>query len=681
MATIRTRKVRTLRRRDGLVSFARNNTSQGGEDGIIAKIFEVLDSAPDFQQQQRWCVDVGAWDGKHLSNTYSLLVEHPERWNGVLIEAEPDRVDDLKALHDPLGNVCIGACVSCTEGADTSLSLLLKAHAPRLPEDFSFISIDVDGTDYWVLLDILQSSYSPAVICVEFNPTIPDSIIYVQERQDNVRHGSSLAALCELADQYHYVLVETTVYNAFFVKQEIYENTSIGEMVPDTSIEALHEVTMGTELYQLYDGTLKLHGCKKLLWHRQPIDEDRIQMLSRVERGFPFAPEGHETSALLGEPKVTNKTKARTSTAQREAIDLSVMRVHVEKQSSDHPISEQRVDAVRELWSKFATDGFAYVRGTGVSADTCRRALAAGHSFFTAPDEVRSSCLAKDRARRGYSPEKTENFASLVGNDAPNDEVRKFRIGKALSGEGAAASHGLGQDNVWPGDREWGSAKAAAFFKQSMETYYNELERVGQLILATLGEGMEQCADVPLANLRALDHANQGDDTASILTLLGYGTGKKRGRNKKTKKNKRASNCRPLVAEHTDVGIITVLLFDRGNCARLERAGTGGSADNWVPVSLPEYVPDDPVFVVNIGDCLSEISGGALKSTVHRVAAGPGPHARVCLAMFMGFSPSTQLEISSGDGSSTQPMTYAEWRQKRIAASLKVLRESRTQPR
>ena len=54
-ATIRLRKnCRSLRRRDGLIQYARDNTSQNGEDGIIAKIFDTLPPT-----QQRWCVDVG----------------------------------------------------------------------------------------------------------------------------------------------------------------------------------------------------------------------------------------------------------------------------------------------------------------------------------------------------------------------------------------------------------------------------------------------------------------------------------------------------------------------------------------------------------------------------------------------------------------------------------------------
>ena len=71
-AEIRSAPTRSLRRRDGLIQFARDETSQNGEDGVIAAIFACLDKRQ--RPKTRWCVDVGAWDGRHLSNTYSLLV-------------------------------------------------------------------------------------------------------------------------------------------------------------------------------------------------------------------------------------------------------------------------------------------------------------------------------------------------------------------------------------------------------------------------------------------------------------------------------------------------------------------------------------------------------------------------------------------------------------------------------
>ncbi|CAN0123266.1 unnamed protein product [Heterosigma akashiwo] len=36
----------------------------------------------------KWCVEFGAWDGKHLSNTWSLINEHG--WSSVQIEGDPE---------------------------------------------------------------------------------------------------------------------------------------------------------------------------------------------------------------------------------------------------------------------------------------------------------------------------------------------------------------------------------------------------------------------------------------------------------------------------------------------------------------------------------------------------------------------------------------------------------------
>ena len=43
---------------------AKSVASQCGEDGIIKAALEVL------RETNKWCVEFGAWDGKHLSNTF-----------------------------------------------------------------------------------------------------------------------------------------------------------------------------------------------------------------------------------------------------------------------------------------------------------------------------------------------------------------------------------------------------------------------------------------------------------------------------------------------------------------------------------------------------------------------------------------------------------------------------------
>ena len=74
-----------------LLDFAANTHSQTGEDGVLAKILQTL-SATD-----HWCVEFGAWDGRHLSNTCNLIEN--SGYSAVLIEPNSKRFADLTELH------------------------------------------------------------------------------------------------------------------------------------------------------------------------------------------------------------------------------------------------------------------------------------------------------------------------------------------------------------------------------------------------------------------------------------------------------------------------------------------------------------------------------------------------------------------------------------------------------
>ena len=84
------------------------------------------------------------------------------------------------------------------------------------PWSVDLLSIDVDGVDYWLWRDFLESGRAAKVVVIEFNPSMPDDLHYVPPRADAQRHGASLAALCALGEAYDYCLVETTLFNAVF---------------------------------------------------------------------------------------------------------------------------------------------------------------------------------------------------------------------------------------------------------------------------------------------------------------------------------------------------------------------------------------------------------------------------------------------------------------------------------
>ena len=448
-----------------------------------------------------------------------------------------------------------------------------------------------------------------------------------------------MAALVELASTHDYMLVETTLYNAFFVRAREYEQYLLSE-VPDTSIEALHETTMGTSLYQLYDGTLKLWGCKRLLWHRIPMDEVRLQILPQEQRIFPFAPS-------------TNTEQPSFDTSQ--VVDMSPYCQSV-------ACIEQRAFCASSLYAQLQTNGFALIRGTGMDQSLCQQALEATKDLLQDADEtVRRSCLASDRARRGYSPMNAENFASLLGQQGPNDLVRKFRVGPSSGSstvDNASTSSALLQENIWPSMEQWEKACA---FQSTVESYYEAACIAAKEVVRAICDGLIQAHPELQTSLQPLVGANE--HSTSILTLLGYRSGTRhKGKNKG-----------PLVASHTDVGVITMLLFDGGTrtCAQLQRSdGKGG----WVDVALPSVVPVDPIFVINVADCLSDLCRQYLPSTLHRVVARPeSTIPRNCCALFVGLDSAAPLTLESGE-----IISYEEWRKRRIAKAQTVLRSIRS---
>jgi isopenicillin N synthase-like dioxygenase len=593
-------------------------------------------------------VDVGAWDGKHLSNTYSLLSSDQSPWLGVLIEADRKKYDDLCTLYSDPKNVLVNAEVSCRQESTYNLVNILNSTKSKLDTSsgIDFLCIDIDGPDYWVstnstrlyqsktlashvspfldrqqVLQTLLSSglHRPRVICIEFNPTMPDDLVYIPPCNESDRHGASISALVELAGKHNYVLVETTLYNAFFVEQPLYD-AYLRTEVPDTSIEYLYEPTMATSLYQLYDGTLKLWGCRRMLWHRLPIAESKLQMIPEKMRHFPFAPTERDTLDM------------------DQVVDLAPFFLQS---------SSGRDESLKALIYHLRTDGFAYIKGIPINAGLVQRCLDMTQDFLHNVDEgVRRSCFTKDRARRGYSAMNTENFASLIGKVGPNDLVRKFRVGPA----GMDQSSSLWQPNVWPSPQLWESAE---IFQETVMRYFIELTSAAAIVVQAICQGL-LAEDSSLATALEPLMSNNTFNT-SILTLLGYRTGTRhKGKNKG-----------PLVAPHTDVGVVTILVFDAGDCAVLQRSdGAGG----WIDVQLPQTVPNDPIFVVNIADCFSDITGKRLPSTLHRVAARSGTTPRNCCALFVGLDPSQELAV---DGKS---MTYEEWRKDRIARAQEVLR-------
>lgn len=254
-----------------LLEYKRDVYSQTGEDGIIEKILEVI------PENDKWCVEFGAWDGLFLTNTRNLI--ESQGYSAVLIEADRRKFQNLQNNYCQRDTVItINQFVGFTE--EDNLDQIL-GNTP-IPVDFDLLSIDIDGNDYHVWKAI--EKYSPKIIVIEFNPTIPTNIRFVQSADPSINQGASLLSLVELAKEKGYELVSVLPFNAFFVKQEYYQSFQIESNVSDVLRTNLDAVTY---IFSGYDGSIFLRGGCKLPWHGIALNESRVQHLPRFFRTYP----------------------------------------------------------------------------------------------------------------------------------------------------------------------------------------------------------------------------------------------------------------------------------------------------------------------------------------------------------------------------------------------------------
>ncbi len=131
-----------------------------------------------------------------------------------------------------------------TTGPD-SLDEILRRNGVQ---HVDLLSIDIDSDD----LAIWQSvtSYSPVIVIVEFNPTIPFDTRYVNP--PGTFHGNSALSIYELAKQRSYSLVAGTDTNLIFVKSDALK----GSQIPEITLQDVRDNTFQLRYFFSYEGKL-----------------------------------------------------------------------------------------------------------------------------------------------------------------------------------------------------------------------------------------------------------------------------------------------------------------------------------------------------------------------------------------------------------------------------------------
>ncbi|MFZ5523982.1 MAG: hypothetical protein ACOY9D_07885 [Pseudomonadota bacterium] len=256
-----------------LSRYSKDITSQNGEDGIVEHIIGVI------SPENHYCVEFGAWDGKHFSNCYNLIKN--KSWQGVMIEANAEKYKELVRTYSDNANVkCVNKFVQF-EGHDTLDNILDEANAPK---DIGVLSIDIDGNDYHVW-ESLQK-FTPELVIIEFNPTIPNDVIFVQKKSPGVNQGCSLLSLIFLGKKLGYELACCTKWNAFFVKKEKFD--SLG--VSDNFIFRMYQPIQDGRIFQGYDSYIHVIGMNTLIWKEGVnLSPEDFQVLPESSRGWSDA--------------------------------------------------------------------------------------------------------------------------------------------------------------------------------------------------------------------------------------------------------------------------------------------------------------------------------------------------------------------------------------------------------
>ena len=259
-----------------LLQYQSNVGSQNGEDGIIAYIFSILPVV-----DKRYCVEFGAWDGKYLSNCFNLV--RNLGWMGLFIEANDEKFEQLLLNHGNSKNVtCLKKFIEF-DGPNRLENLIDQANFPR---DLDLLSIDIDGADYFVWESVQR--FRPRVVVIEFNPSIPNDVVFVQAKDMNTNQGASLMALIMLGKKKGYELICVTSCNAIFVLNEFYELFGL----TSNHITTLYTPAADGRIFHGYDSYVHICGMPHLLWSGTKLSSDDVQVLPTSLRKWGDAQSG-----------------------------------------------------------------------------------------------------------------------------------------------------------------------------------------------------------------------------------------------------------------------------------------------------------------------------------------------------------------------------------------------------
>lgn len=247
------------------------------------------------------------------------------------------------------------------------------------------------------------------------------------------------------------------------------------------------------------------------------------------------------------------------------------------------------------------TLGFIYIEGHGIPAASIAAARSVAYDFFRSPPEQKETVTVTAQ-HRGW----LGRGGAKMQDDAKADLKESFIWGYEDATGQLPDDHDLRGTNNWPDFLPEMREQSMAYFAQAHDVAH-QLMRGFALGLNLPEDFFLRTASKPLSRASYVYYPAQPVDMGPEQ----FGVG-----------------------PHTDFGVLTVLCQDSVGGLQVQDA-----AGEWI-----EAPPIDGTLIVNVADLLARWTGGAYKSTPHRVVNSSG---RERLSLVLAFDPDPETVIDA----------------------------------
>ncbi len=267
--------------------------------------------------------------------------------------------------------------------------------------------------------------------------------------------------------------------------------------------------------------------------------------------------------------------------------------------------------------------GFIYVKSHGIADSLIAEARKSAFEFFRQSDEEKSKVLISKHHRGWLKP-----GASKMEDDAKADLKESFLWGHQSADGHTTKDHPLRGPNQWPPHVPSMEQAAMAYFRAAHDVAYHLMRGFARGLNLPDNFFLRTCSH-PMSRASFVYYPPQPESSGENQ----FG-----------------------VAPHTDFGVLTVLCQDSTGGLQVE-----DKDGNWIHAP-----PIDGTLVINVGDLLSRWTGGAYKSTPHRVVNTSGQE-RLSLVLAFDPDPDTIIDANEIPGLSSKEASitcgdYLQWR-------------------